>query len=72
MRYAGGSLTIEAALIFSTILLLLLLVMGTGIDLYEEVRQEAVSIMEEEKQDTIKMFYRWNMLRETLTDAHSV
>ncbi|MDD6057915.1 MAG: hypothetical protein PUB98_06625 [Clostridiales bacterium] len=72
MRYAGGSLTIEAALIFSTILLLLLLVMGTGIDLYEEVRQEAVSIMEEEKQDTIKMFYRWNMLRETLTDANSL
>lgn len=69
MKMKKASLTVEAAIIFPIVLALFLLTMQTGIDLYEESRKTAELMMEEENQDTVKLFYRWNLLGEAIKDG---
>lgn len=62
MKMIDGSLTIEAALILPLVLMLFVLAMNGGIQLYQECQNTAISIREEEEIDIINMFYNWKIL----------
>lgn len=68
MRVKEGSLTVEAALIFPIVFALFVLTMQTGIKLYGETRETAELIMEEDKTETLKLFYRCSLLGEWITN----
>lgn len=68
MKKVSGSLTIEAALIIPLVLMLFMLAMNEGIQLYQECRDTAVSIREEEEMGVINMFYNWKMLEDIVKD----
>lgn len=68
MKEVRGSLTIEAALMIPLALLLFMMAMNGGIQLYQECRDTAISISEEEKMDVINMFYNWKMLEDVGKD----
>lgn len=68
MKKINGSLTVEAALIFPITLGLLVLTLHTGIDLYQESVMTAVSIREEKKINTVKLFERRKILEGTNAD----
>lgn len=68
MRTEKGSLTVEGAIIFPIVLALFLVTMQTGITLCGECRETAAWMVEEEKQDTIKLFYICKLAGEAIKD----
>lgn len=67
-RSVKGSLTVEAAIILPLLLGLLGLVMSSGIQMYTECRDTAVSILEEPDLDIVKTFYRWQEIGDIVGD----
>ncbi|MBO5068951.1 MAG: pilus assembly protein [Roseburia sp.] len=70
MKKVNGSLTIEAAMILPLVLMLFAMAMNGGIRLYQECRDTAISIREEEEIDVITMFYNWEMLEGVRKDEN--
>ncbi len=66
MKKVNASLTVEASLIFPLILLVFVLAMSGGIQMYEECRDEAAAIGAEGDFDTIKWFYKWQGVGEII------
>ena len=66
MKKVNASLTVEASLIFPLILLVFVLAMSGGIQMYEECRDEAAAIGAEMDFDTIKWFYKWQGVGEII------
>lgn len=64
MRVYRGSFTVEAACIFPVILFCICITIDVGITLYEEIRQEAMSQMENEKLDLISAMYKRELVKE--------
>lgn len=67
-----GSLTIEAAVIVPLVLFVFVLAMESGLSMYTECRDTAVSIRDEEKYDTVKLFYCWREAGEFLGNEDGV
>lgn len=70
MRAYKGSFTVETACIFPIILLSICITINVGVSLYEEVRQEAISQMENEKLDLISVMYRRELLKELFEEEY--
>lgn len=58
-KVVPASLTIEAAIIVSMLLILFGAVMKSGIMLYTECRDTAAAICAEPELETVKTFYLW-------------
>lgn len=69
---AKGSLTVEAALVYPIVLLLMIFTMQTGLGMYTECRDTAVSILEEQDLDIIKKFYLKQNVEGIIGDGDSV
>lgn len=70
MRAYKGSFTIEAACIFPIILFCICITINVGITLYQEVKQEAMSQMENEKLDLISVMYRRELVKELFEEEY--
>lgn len=66
MKKVNAGLTVEASLIFPLILLVFVLAISGGIQMYEECRDEAAAIGAEGDFDTIKWFYKWQGVGEII------
>lgn len=72
MRHVKGSLTVEAALVYPILLFLMIFTMQTGLWMYTECRDTAVSILEEQDLDIIKKFYLRQNIEGMTEDGDSV
>lgn len=72
MKPVKGSLTVEAALVYPILLLLMLFTLQTGLCMYTECRDTAVSILEEQDLDIIKIFYLKQNVEGMTGDGDSV
>lgn len=70
MRAYRGSFTIEAACVFPIILFFVCITIDVGIILYQEIKQEAMSQMENEKLDLISVMYRRELVKELLGEEY--
>lgn len=70
MKSYKGSFTIEAACVFPIILFCIFIAIDVGINLYQEVKQEAMRQMEEKKLDLISVMYRREFLKELFEEEY--
>ncbi|MBR5565400.1 MAG: pilus assembly protein [Roseburia sp.] len=70
MRAYKGSFTIEAACVFPIILFCICITMDVGIAFYLEIKQEAMSQMENEKLDLISVMYRRELVKELFEEEY--
>lgn len=72
MNKVKGSLTVEAAIVIPLLLFLIVAAIDGGVELYLACRNTVIALEEEEKTDTVRLFYLCNGIGDMIGDGDSL